>query len=86
MNIVEMWLKCVSGTLCRSTCTECHDITNDNSCPMDIAIKDSDMYSFIQRVTETLHSRQKEYDNMPFGPWEISEDEFIEILKECGHD
>ena len=86
MNIIDMWLKAVSSTLCSLSCTECHEITGTTDCPNDIDIKKDDVYSFTRRVTETLRSRQDEKEDIPFGPWEISEDEFIEILKECSRD
>ena len=86
MNILDMWLKAVSHTLCYLPCTDCHKVTGTTDCPNDIDIKMDDLYGFIRRVTELIRSRQDEFEDVPFGPWEISEDEFIEILKECSHD
>ena len=72
-DMLDTWLSCVSGTLCRFPCNECRKIIGTENCPMEIHMEQEDLKGFISRVTATIK-------NYPDKDINITEEEFVNIL------
>lgn len=83
-KIRNLWLKAVSGTMCRHACTECREIMTEG-CPMDAEATNQEVYDFIAKVTKMLFGQLEEADILPF-PVEITEEDVANLIIEAGNE
>lgn len=83
-KIRNLWLRTISGTMCRLPCEDCRQTLGDNfnDCPLDADVSNDDLYAFIGKVTDLLFARIEREDELPFSI-ELDEEDIVNLIMEA---
>ena len=86
-KIKALWMRTISGTMCRLPCKECKEVLGDNfdGCPNHADVSKDETYAFIKKVTDFLCARLKREDDLPF-PVDLSEDDIVNMIMEAANE
>ena len=87
-KIRNLWMRTISGTMCRLTCDECREVLGKNfdGCPLDAVAEKEDIYNFIRLITDMLYKKIDlcDYD-LPF-PVELTADDIVSVIMEAANE
>ena len=82
MDVLNLWLKATGNFVCKEyDCDGCRNLYGMKRCALDAHANKSAVSKFISRVTTLICDRKTEecFD------WEMSDEEFVQILEQAAH-
>jgi len=83
-KVKALWMRAISGTMCRMPCAECRETLGDNynGCPLDADVSNEETYAFIKKVNDILCARLDREDDLPF-PVDLNEEDIVNMIMEA---